>query len=89
MGTKNNPAAFDCYSNAPPDEPMFILLARDPNAPNLVRQWAAEREMAIVLGKRPETDQAMVEEARHCAATMEVWRHENDGKWRQKPTEAT
>lgn len=29
MGTKNNPGAFDCYANAEPDEPMFVLLARD------------------------------------------------------------
>lgn len=85
MGTKNKPAAFDCYANALPDEPMFILLARDPNAPSLVRAWAADREMAIMFHKRPASDQAMVEEARYCAATMETWRHENDGKWRPKP----
>lgn len=30
MGTKSNPTQFDCYANALPDEPMFILLARDP-----------------------------------------------------------
>lgn len=29
MGTKNNPGEFDCYANAAPDEPMFILLGRD------------------------------------------------------------
>ena len=32
MATKNNPGKFDCYTNAEPDEPMFILLGRDPVA---------------------------------------------------------
>ena len=26
MGTKNNPGKFDCYANAKPDEPLFVLL---------------------------------------------------------------
>jgi hypothetical protein len=30
MGTKSNPGPFDCYAKAEPDEPMFVLLARDP-----------------------------------------------------------
>lgn len=41
MGTKNNPGSFDCYEKAEPDEPMFVLLARDPRAANLARLWAA------------------------------------------------
>jgi hypothetical protein len=40
MGTKNNPGEFDCYSKALPDEPMFVLLARDPRSVQLVRMWA-------------------------------------------------
>lgn len=40
MGTKNNPGTFDCYANAKPDEPMFVLLARDKKAPEIVRAWA-------------------------------------------------
>jgi len=28
MATKKNPGEFDCYANAGPDEPMFVLLAR-------------------------------------------------------------
>ena len=28
MGTKNNPGRFDCYGNAEPDEPIFVLLGR-------------------------------------------------------------
>lgn len=43
MATKNNPGPFDCYANAGPDEPMFILLGRDALAPSLVRLWAHAR----------------------------------------------
>lgn len=79
MGTKNEPALFDCYKNAEPDEPLFVLLARDKYAPHLVRQWAHQRSMAIDLGEKPEADRAMVREALTCADAMERWRAENRG----------
>lgn len=63
MATKNNPGNYDCYENALPDEPMFILLARDRNAPSLVDAWAAARELA---GEIPEK----VAEARTCSASI-------------------
>jgi hypothetical protein len=63
MGTKNNPGAFDCYANAHPDEPMFILLGRDKFAASLVEMWAAARETA---GEDP----AKVQEACDCADAM-------------------
>jgi hypothetical protein len=66
MGTKNNPGDFDCYENAEPDEPMFVLLARDPLAPALVYKWAADREAA-----RGWSDK--VAEAIACAEAMEAW----------------
>ncbi len=80
MGTKQTPAKFDCYTNALPDEPMFILLARDPAAPLLVKNWAIRRGNQITAGERPESDQAMVEEAYECADKMRAWRKANDGK---------
>ena len=83
MGTKNTPGAFDCYDNALPDEPMFVLLARDPYAPTLVRLWALERRAAIQMGRRPADDMNMVEEACACADAMEAWRSANDGAWRK------
>lgn len=43
MATKANPGKFDCYANAADDEPMFILLARDPVAADFVRMWRALR----------------------------------------------
>lgn len=66
MGTKNNPASCDCYAKAEPDEPMFILLARDKHAPTLVWLWATLREL-------DQEKPAVVEEARECAAAMIEW----------------
>lgn len=43
MGTKNNPAPNDCYTKAEADEPLFVLLARDPVAGHLVSIWAKLR----------------------------------------------
>lgn len=77
MGTKNNPGNFDCYGNAEPDEPMFILLARDACAPAAVDKWAEYREGLIKLGIKPESDRPMLEEARRCAENMRSWRKEN------------
>lgn len=67
MGTKLKPGKFDCYQNAEPDEPMFVLLARDPMAPLLVRLWADLREHNA-------GNPSKVFEARDCAIEMEKWR---------------
>lgn len=67
MGTKNDPGKFDCYNKADPDEPMFVLLARDKHAPALVRLWGELRE---IDGE----DQEKVNEAYMCAGNMERWR---------------
>lgn len=63
MGTKANPGKFDCYSHAADDEPMFILLGRDPCAHLLVHLWAMIR---VEMGEDPEK----VEEARVIARAM-------------------
>lgn len=83
MGTKNEPGEFDCYSNALPDEPMFILLGRDPWAPDLVEKWAERRARDISLGCRPQSDLPMVDEAMFCARKMREWRKANEGAWRK------
>lgn len=70
MATKNNPGKFDCYENAKPDEPMFVLLARDKDAPALVDRWADKREAE---GE----DAEKVAEARWCADYMREWRMVN------------
>ncbi len=72
MGTKTNPGQYDCYANAEPDEPMFVLLARDPIAPILVEIWAQLRAEASQTD-----DSAMVEEAEDCATAMRDWREKN------------
>lgn len=72
MGTKNNPGKFDCYHNAEPDEPMFVLLARDPMAPILVSLWADLREHAA-------GNPSKVFEARTCAIEMAKWRLKKAG----------
>lgn len=82
MGSKIKPARFDCYANALPDEEMFILLARDPVAADIVRLWARFRRKLVELGDKPSSDAAMIHEAEDCASTMERWREHNDGRWR-------
>jgi hypothetical protein len=66
MGTKSNPGPSDCYARAEPDEPLFVLLARDKHAPALVWLWAVLRELD---GEKPE----VVAEARNCCAEMIHW----------------
>lgn len=74
MGTKNNPGTFDCYANAEPDEPMFILLGRDEDAAKAVREWAGSRTRKITTGLKPESDRAMIKEAYECADAMDAYR---------------
>lgn len=83
MATKNNPGEFDCYANALPDEPMFILLARDPDFYRLVSEWAVNRTRQIACGERPQSDMDMVIEAVGCAEDGQRWRRLNMGKWRK------
>lgn len=71
MGTKNKPGVFDCYANAEPDEPMFVLLGRDKHAPTLVWLWAVLRELH---GEDP----AKVAEARDCVEAMLTWQKDHD-----------
>jgi hypothetical protein len=85
MGTKAEPGTFDCYEAAEEDEPMFVLLARDPDAPAVVRQWTANRMQRLVFGADisnfnmaaflASLDKLI--EARACADQMEMWRAEH------------
>jgi hypothetical protein len=70
MGTKNEPGRFDCYAAAKADEPMFILLARDPMAPGLVALWAAIRRLT-------HDDEKSIE-ALKCAREMVEYHEHND-----------
>jgi hypothetical protein len=67
MGTKNAPGKFDCYANAEPDEPMFVLLGRDAAASVTVRFWVAVRKML------DGTSQEKLDEAIACADALRAW----------------
>ena len=54
------------------DEPRFVLLARDPQAADLVRIWAEGRD--FLHG----SDDPKVAEALACAYAIEQWRKRND-----------
>lgn len=80
MATKNNPGAFDCYANADPDEPIFVLKATDPLAPGTVRMWASRYE----IHKRRKNkgyltlrQERKVAEAQKCADDMARWYEAN------------
>lgn len=91
MGTKNNPGKFDCYANAKPDEPMFVLLARDQMAAFLTSIWSKVRagdveaasvvftKMLHEVGPRymMKPDMAKSGEAIECAMAMFDWREKN------------
>lgn len=71
MATKNNPGEFDCYANAEPDEPFFVLLGRDVLAGDLVKEWARRREMIASVGDGPDEREARkIAEARAVAEQM-------------------
>ena len=89
MGTKNNPGSFDCYEAAHSDEPMFVLLARDPTAAPLVRIWASVRSgdglnamlhfcelMRVCLPRYSAAPTALAkrQEAVDCAQAMTTWK---------------
>lgn len=73
-----------CFVRALDDEPAFVLLARDPMAPALVRLWCASRRVAIAEGARPASDLTQVERAERTADEMERWRSDADEAWRKQ-----
>ena len=66
MGTKAEPGPFDGYAKARPDEPIFVLLGRDPYAAALVELWAELRAAHDGVDLR-------TEEARAVAETMKSY----------------
>lgn len=55
------------------DEPRFVLLGRDPQAPDLIERWAADRE-------RAEPDSDKIAKARTIAADMRAYKDVNPYK---------
>ena len=97
MGTKNNPGKFDCYANAEPDEPMFVLLGRDRLAGHLVSIWSKVRmgdmeaarsvfldmmhKHAVTYGLEPDAAKAI--EAMDCSLAMFKFRDAREEAKRQ------
>lgn len=80
MGTKTNPGQFDCYAKAAPDEPMFVLLGRDPDAALAVAFWAVLRFLRT--GQPLVGDEAdKIAEALACANTMDQYVRQVRGKF--------
>ena len=85
MGTKVKPGKYDCYAAAQDDEPIFVLRAKDPRAPNLVRNWSdhylIQKQIGNSVGNGPEPLTESQREkylaALACAAAMEAWRNAN------------
>ena len=84
MPSKSNPDSFDCYANAEPDEPMFVLLGRDPLAPILVEMWATLRD-----ANNPRPNPAKLAEARRCAELMRTWREQRESSGPATGSQAT
>lgn len=72
MGTKNNPGKFDCYANAEPDEPMFVLLGRDPTAAVVVAVWRVLKTDMRENGKSTISDEKLAE-AHACEQALTDW----------------
>ncbi len=91
MGTKNNPGKYDCYANAEPDEPLFVLLARDVTAQYFVAAWVAvqcgdmstawkmmrmaRNELDDAGKKQKKRTDAKMVEADQCSYAMRTWLH--------------
>jgi hypothetical protein len=64
-----------CINRAADDEPVFVLRAHDPCAPEIVREWAdayatRKEENGGVMN---DEQRAKYQEARALATQMEVW----------------
>jgi hypothetical protein len=66
LATKDQPGPFDDYAALQNDEPYYLLMARDVDAPEFVRAHAARRRDAGDTSPR-------VEEAFKAADAMEAW----------------
>lgn len=71
------PASLDpCLEKREPDEPMFILLARDSAAPETIEEWCRRREYEITTGLRPDTEDERdhIHQVRHKVGAFRAWR---------------
>lgn len=85
-----------CFYRALDDEPIFVLLARDPCAAEAVRWWVTLRQALIGKGEKPLEDHAMLGEALTTAQAMVGWRSDatdparylEEPRWKAEPAPA-
>lgn len=82
MSTKQHPGPYDCYAKLAEDEPYFLLRAKDPDAPFLVRLW-------LTIRRRKYGDYPKLHEAALCAETMEAWQRAHPEAQPTVPDQAT
>jgi alkanesulfonate monooxygenase SsuD/methylene tetrahydromethanopterin reductase-like flavin-dependent oxidoreductase (luciferase family) len=75
MGSKSQPGFYSYLGKAEPDEPVFVLMGRDPLAPDLIRRWA---DTAQANGERRDK----VAEAYALAKQFEEYAHD----FKNRPT---
>ena len=65
-----------CFYRALDDEPIFVLLARDPCFAETIRGWETSRQALIGRGEKPQGDHPMLLEALATATAGVVWRND-------------
>ena len=79
-----------CFYRALDDEPVFVLLARDPCAAEAVRWWVTLRQALIGKGEKPLEDHEKLADALRTAQAMVEWRSDatdpshfpNEPRWK-------
>jgi hypothetical protein len=74
MASKNKPGRYDGLAKAAPDEPYFVLLARDADAVPALMAWCRSRLQRIRAGDKPLVDLDQVIEAITVVRAMVFWR---------------
>lgn len=64
---------YSCLNQSYPDEPIFVLRARDPLAATTVRAWAEAAKGSRL--QRPVHEAEKIQAALMCADTMDNWRN--------------
>ncbi len=78
--------AEGCFYRALDDEPVFVILARDPCAAETVRWWVTLRQALIGRGEKPLEDHEKLADALSTAQAMTVWRSDATGpEWIDGP----
>ena len=82
MGTKAVPDEFDCYEAAEDDEPIFVLRANDPLAPDIVDEWAKRYSKGKWTAQDEQLTPRQIDKwiaANECARLMREWQKARAG----------